>query len=924
MFSTVTESGGTIYEKTLPLSQADTDGANFPAGLGTARITDADQLKMNNATSTKQSVSLATGLVVLASNRKTNVTPKIEDYWHHYDSLGAGDSVPPVLQTASITGSTITVAYNEALDSSSVPAAAAFAVTVGGAARPVSTVIVSGAAVTLRLPAPVIAGNAVVLSYTAPATGPVQDVAGNDAAGLVNQTLTNSTPAALAYDLVPTGDGARSAITTNSGGTTNLFAAVDESLALSDNDATYVHNNATSAGGQDGFAFFQLTDTPSNFTAMTGVTIDLRARTIARTDDNTTLFAQLFKADEVTPLSAEAQVTLNPGTANWVTISNVALTGIVPGTKADWDGARVKLRWDATVVNTPDNGNRVRVTTLELDATHGSGPVDTIPPVFQSGAVNGATLTMTYNETLDTASVPATTAFAVTVNGAARGVSTVAVSGTTLTLTLSSAVTAGQTVTVAYTKPGTSPLQDVAGNDAVNLAATNVTNSTAGSTALDMKPNGDGSNSGLIVSGAGLTSNLFAQIDEGIAAPDDAASYIRNYPGLSASYFAQLTDTQTGFTGMSSLKVDIRARTTSRVDDSAALYAQVFKADQSTPLSAEVLIGTNPGLTGWATITGVSFTGLVSGTKSDWDGAKLRLRWAIAVVGSSDSAMQLQVSTAELHGTSTGGGGGGGGGDVTAPVLQTATVNGPTLTLTYNEPLDAASKPAPSVFVVRVNGLTRSVSAVGIAGSAVTLSLTSPVVSTNGVTVSYAKPATNPTQDVAGNDAASFTNQSVTNSTPGGGGGGGTVTLSASADAWVNSSAPTTNYGSATSLQISYNFSSGTARTYLKFDLSTLTGAVKSAKLRFYVTDPGASGATVSATSAGWSEGAITWSTAPAVGSFLASAPTGTTSYVDVAIPVSAISGSTVAFVLTQWSTDLISLASRETSNSPQLVITTG
>ncbi len=229
---------------------------------------------------------------------------------------------------------------------------------------------------------------------------------------------------------------ARSAITTNSGGTTNLFAAVDESLALTDNDATYVHNNATSAGGQDGFAFFQLTDTPSNFTAMTGVTIDLRARTIARTDDNTTLFAQLFKADEVTPLSAEVQVTLNPGTANWVTISNVALTGIVPGTKADWDGARVKLRWDATVVNTPDNGNRVRVTTLELDATHGSGPVDTIPPVFQSGAVNGATLTMTYNETFDTASVPATTAFAVTVNGAARGVSQVAVAGTTVTLTL--------------------------------------------------------------------------------------------------------------------------------------------------------------------------------------------------------------------------------------------------------------------------------------------------------------------------------------------------------------------------------------------------------------------------------------------------------------------------------------------------------
>ena len=41
-------------------------------------------------------------------------------------------------------------------------------------------------------------------------------------------------------------------------------------------------------------------------------------------------------------------------------------------------------------------------------------------------------------------------------------------------------MTAGQTVTVAYTKPATSPLQDVAGNDAVSLAATSVTNTTPG------------------------------------------------------------------------------------------------------------------------------------------------------------------------------------------------------------------------------------------------------------------------------------------------------------------------------------------------------------------------------------------------------------------------------------------------------------
>ena len=79
---------------------------------------------------------------------------------------------------------------------------------------------------------------------------------------------------------------------------------------------------------------------------------------------------------------------------------------------------------------------------------------------------------MTYNETLDGASVPATSAFAVTVNGAARGVSTVGIAGTTVTLTLASPVVVGNTVTVAYTKSATSPLQDAAGNDAVTLAAT--------------------------------------------------------------------------------------------------------------------------------------------------------------------------------------------------------------------------------------------------------------------------------------------------------------------------------------------------------------------------------------------------------------------------------------------------------------------
>ena len=67
-----------------------------------------------------------------------------------------------------------------------------------------------------------------------------------------------------------------------------------------------------------------------------------------------------------------------------------------------------------------------------------------------------------------------------TVNGVARGVLGVAISGSVVTLTLASPVVSGNTVTVGYTKPVVGAvLQDVAGNDAVTiLHADRVTNNT--------------------------------------------------------------------------------------------------------------------------------------------------------------------------------------------------------------------------------------------------------------------------------------------------------------------------------------------------------------------------------------------------------------------------------------------------------------
>ena len=84
---------------------------------------------------------------------------------------------------------------------------------------------------------------------------------------------------------------------------------------------------------------------------------------------------------------------------------------------------------------------------------------DSTPPGFSSAAVNGATLTVAFDESLDGTSVPAPGAFTVTVAGSARAVASggVSVAGTTVTLRLASAVTNGQAVTVAYTQPDKQP-----------------------------------------------------------------------------------------------------------------------------------------------------------------------------------------------------------------------------------------------------------------------------------------------------------------------------------------------------------------------------------------------------------------------------------------------------------------------------------
>uniref|UniRef100_UPI00023765A6 SwmB domain-containing protein n=1 Tax=Verminephrobacter aporrectodeae TaxID=1110389 RepID=UPI00023765A6 len=108
---------------------------------------------------------------------------------------------------------------------------------------------------------------------------------------------------------------------------------------------------------------------------------------------------------------------------------------------------------------------------------------DTVAPLFLSATVNADQLVLTYTEanTLDPAALSGSAGFTVSSTGTAITVSSAVVNATakTVTLTLSRAVTSSEVVNVSYTKPTSGAVvQDAAGNDAADLSSQAVTNNT--------------------------------------------------------------------------------------------------------------------------------------------------------------------------------------------------------------------------------------------------------------------------------------------------------------------------------------------------------------------------------------------------------------------------------------------------------------
>ncbi|MCW8209565.1 hypothetical protein D8B24_21760, partial [Verminephrobacter aporrectodeae subsp. tuberculatae] len=110
--------------------------------------------------------------------------------------------------------------------------------------------------------------------------------------------------------------------------------------------------------------------------------------------------------------------------------------------------------------------------------------------------------------------------------------------------------------------------------------------------------------------------------------------------------------------------------------------------------------------------------------------------------------------------------------DATPPVISTTTVNGNRMVITYTEAnsLDGAALAGDAGFTVRSPrgaAITVTGAVVDATAKTVTLTLSRAVARGEVVILKYAKPASAPVvQDAAGNDAANFDDQAVTNNTP--------------------------------------------------------------------------------------------------------------------------------------------------------------
>jgi|WetSurMetagenome_2_1015567.scaffolds.fasta_scaffold02335_2 uncharacterized repeat protein (TIGR02059 family) len=324
----------------------------------------------------------------------------------------------------------------------------------------------------------------------------------------------------------------------------------------------------------------------------------------------------------------------------------------------------------------------------DVGAFETGSPIIPAVPAYTGSVVENATpstLTMTYSLSLANI-VPAISAFTVQVNSVARTITSVAVSGTKVNLTLASAVLYGDVVTVGYNQPISNPLQTPAGGEAFSVSFQPVTNKVASPIPVYLSSAIENATPSLIE----------ITYDKSLANIIPAASSF-------------------------SVRVNLVARTVNTVSVSGAKVILT--------LASPVIYG--------EAVT-LSYTKPSANPLQTPSGGQAASISAQTVTNKTVSAVPVYVSSA----------------------IENS--NPSVIEMTYDKSL-ANIIPAPSSFSIQVNLVARSVNNVAISGTKVILTLVTPIVYGETVKVSYTKPPVNQLQSPSGGQAASLNAQTVIN-----------------------------------------------------------------------------------------------------------------------------------------------------------------
>ncbi len=350
--------------------------------------------------------------------------------------------------------------------------------------------------------------------------------------------------------------------------------------------------------------------------------------------------------------------------------------------------------------------------------------IDTAAPSFSSATASGSTavITLTDVNPLDAINGPTLSLFAATINGSNIGIASATVdsTGKTVTLVLESSAIAGDIVAVSYNDASGDDdayvIQDLAGNDADNFTTGDI-NATPDTTApriINVSSYDEGGN---LLNGhfrEGATIQIRVEFSEVVTGSADAGLNLEtgtsdqeagNVMGPNSSVY---TFTYTVQAGDASQDLDYIETASLMLWEGSITDLSGNEADLTLPVPSQ----------------------------------------PFSLGGNNDIVI-----------------------DTTPPSWVSANVSGSTLTATFGDmnPLDSTNPPATSAFEVKVNGVIRSITQLSVDPSTrrVILTLDGSVSSGDAVLISYTDPSgdndTAAVQDLAGNDAPSFTGQSVQN-----------------------------------------------------------------------------------------------------------------------------------------------------------------